>query len=230
MSVLQKNLLFIKMGESNNYRRLFEKELKGHYKKIIYLKGEEILREGFKDEYIYYLETGKVIVTKKDNKGEEYSIGYVMQDEFFGYSSYFELPEIATYKALNGCIIYAVDALFLRKKIEESREFGKLAAIIVMNFVRTQSSRNSMIMLNDSKEVLLSFVHENIKRFGKLEENGDVSVELDVNMGDISKALNLTRETVSRIFSNLKKKGIIETKRKYIRIKDMDGFLKQFRE
>ncbi|KRQ87707.1 cAMP receptor protein [Caloramator mitchellensis] len=230
MSVLQKELLFIKMGESNNYRKLFDKELKGHYKKIIYFKGEDIIKEGYRDEYIYYLDSGKVIIIKKDKKGDEYSIGYVMQDEFFGYSSYFELPEIATYKALNGCIIYAVDAIYLRRKIDESKELRKLAAHIVMNSVRTQGNRNSMLMLNDAKEVLLNFVLENVQKFGRIEANGDVSVEFDVNMGDISKALNLTRETVSRIFSSLKRKGIIETQRKYIRIRDMNGFLKQFRE
>lgn len=117
---MEKNLEMIGV----DYRKILENELKGGLKRIIYFKNEIITREAFKDDYIYFLNTGKVILIKKDIEEREYSVGYVLPGELFALSSYLGMEEIATYKALTSCVVLAVDALYLKKGCNFLRNLG----------------------------------------------------------------------------------------------------------
>ncbi|WDU82552.1 helix-turn-helix domain-containing protein [Caloramator sp. Dgby_cultured_2] len=79
-------------------------------------------------------------------------------------------------------------------------------------------------MLKDSKQIFINFLIEHINIFGR-EEDGKITIDLDINIGEISKILNMSRETVSRMLSDLKGKGIIEGNRKQITIKEYGRLL-----
>ncbi|CCJ32766.1 MULTISPECIES: Crp/Fnr family transcriptional regulator [Caloramator] len=207
-----------------DYRKILENELKGGLKRIIYFKNEIITREAFKDDYIYFLDTGKVILIKKDIEEREYSVGYVLPGELFALSSYLGMEEIATYKALTSCVVLAVDALYLKKRLQFSSELRDLISFLVIKSFRNLNIRQANLMLKDSKQIFINFLIEHINIFGR-EEDGKITIDLDINIGEISKLLNMSRETVSRMLSDLKGKGIIEGNRKQIIIKEYGRLL-----
>lgn len=207
-----------------DYRQILENELKGGLKRIIYFKNEIITREAFKDDYIYFLDSGKVVLIKRDIEGKEYSVGYVLPGELFALSSYLGMDEIATYKALTSCVVFAVDALYLKKKLQFSSQFSELISFLVIKSFRNLNIRQANLMLKNSKQILINFLIEQINLFGR-DEDGKITIDLDMSIGEISKILNMSRETVSRMLSDLKEKGIIEGNRKQIKIKEYNRLL-----
>ncbi|MCX7904302.1 MAG: Crp/Fnr family transcriptional regulator [Caloramator sp.] len=207
-----------------DYTQILEKELKSGLKRIIYIKNEIITREAFKDDYIYFLDSGKVVLIKKDIDGMEYSVGYVLPGELFALSSYLGMEEIATYKALTSCVVFAVDALFLKKRLQLSSDLRDLISFLVIKSFRNLNLRQANLMLKDSKQVVINFLIEQVNLFGK-NEGGKIIIDLDMTIGEISKILNMSRETVSRMLSDLKEKGIIEGNRKQIKINEYDRLL-----
>lgn len=205
----------------NNIENIF----KNKYKKVLYIKGETITNEGMKDEYIYFIERGKVILSRKDVYGKEYSNGYLMPGEFFGLSTCIDMPNETSYKALTNCNIYVIEAQYVKKLLALDDKLKQYANEMLINTIRLLVIRQGNLIIGGCRSSFVSFITEHFYDFGRIDENGDILVTLDVNLVDIALMLNMTRETLSRIVSEMKRDGIIETKRRFIKIMDLKKFI-----
>lgn len=83
---LYKNIISSQINSSKedieHYKRLIEENLSKKFKKILYINGEVILKEGVTDDYVYFIERGKVIITKKDFFERQYCYGYLISGDF----------------------------------------------------------------------------------------------------------------------------------------------------
>lgn len=206
-------------------RKKLEPYLDKKYEKTLYIKGETICNEGMVDDKIYFLERGKVIIIRKDADQNEYSGGYFMPGEFFGFSSIVSAPEEVCLKALTNCCIYFISTSEVRKLIEKYDNLRKLIIDILVDTIRIRTVRQGNMIGGGCRASFVNFILEHIEGFGKIDDEGNVVVNLDVNLIDIAQILNMTRETLSRIISEMKHQGIISTKRRYIKILDMKRFM-----
>ncbi len=205
----------------NNIENIF----KNKYKKVLYIKGETIASEGMQDDSIYFIERGKVILTRKDVYGKEYSNGYLMPGEFFGLSTCIDMPSETNYKALTNCNIYVIEAQFVKSLLALDDELKQYANSMLINTIRFLVIRQGNLIMGGCRSSFVNFITEHFYDFGRVDENGDILVTLDVNLVDIAIMLNMTRETLSRIVSEMKRDGIIETKRRFIKIMDLKKFI-----
>lgn len=205
----------------NNIENIF----KNKYKKVLYIKGETIASEGIMDDYIYFIERGKVILTRKDVYGREYSNGYLMPGEFFGFSTCIDMPNEINYKALTNCNIYAIEAQYAKSLLALDDELKQYTNEMLINAIRLLVIRQGNLIMGGCRSSFVNFIIEHFYDFGRVDDNGDILVTLDVNLVDIAVMLNMTRETLSRIVSEMKKDGIIETKRRFIKIMDLKKFI-----
>jgi len=226
--------LYEKLLESQIVNRLYDVEetrknlehyLDNRYKKTLYIKGETICQEGMVDEKIYFLERGKVIIVRKDADQNEYSGGYFMPGEFFGLSSIVSAPEEACLRALTNCSIYVISTNDVMKLMEKHEDLRQLLINILIDTIRIRTVRQGNMIRGGCRASFVNFILEHIEGFGKLDDEENVVVNLDVNLIDIAQILNMTRETLSRIVSEMKRQGIINTKRRYIKILDMKRFI-----
>jgi CRP-like cAMP-binding protein len=184
-----------------------------------------ITSEGINDDYIYFVERGKVILTRRDVYGKEYSNGYLMPGEFFGVSSFIGMPNEANYRALTNCNIYAIDAQYAKELIKTDNRLMSYANAMLIDTIRHLVIRQGNLIMGGCRTSFVNFIMEHFYDFGRVDDNGDILVTLDVNLVDIAQMLNMTRETLSRIVSEMKKDKIIETKRRFIRIMDLSKFM-----
>lgn len=226
--------LYKKLLESQMTNRLYNMEetrkklehyLDKKYEKALYIKGETICNEGMVADKIYFLERGKVIIVRKDSDQNEYSGGYLMPGEFFGLSSIISAPEEACLKALTNCSIYVISASDVRELIEKQEDLKKLLINILVDTIRIRTVRQGNMIGGGCRTSFVNFILEHIEGFGKLDDEENVVVNLDVNLIEIAQILNMTRETLSRIVSEMKRQGIINTRRRYIKILDMKRFI-----
>lgn len=214
--------------DNNNIDSLkdsIETIFKNKFRKILYIKGEIVTGEGINDEYIYFVERGKVMLTRRDVYGKEYSNGYLMPGEFFGVSTFIGMPNEANYRALTNCNIYAIDAQYAKEIIKMDNRIMNYANALLVDTIRHLVIRQGNLIMGGCRTSFVNFIMEHFYDFGRVDDNGDILVTLDVNLVDIAQMLNMTRETLSRIVSEMKKDKIIETKRRFIRIMDLSKFM-----
>lgn len=205
----------------NNIENIF----KNKYEKTLYMKGETIASEGIKDGYIYFIERGKVILCRKDIYGKEYSNGYLMPGEFFGLSACIDMPNEVNYKTLTNCNIYVIEAPSIKSIMAMNDKLVQYVNGMLINTIRLLVIRQGNMIMGGCRSSFVNFITEHFYDFGRVDDNGDILVTLDVNLIDIAVMLNMTRETLSRIVSEMKRDGIIETKRRFIKIKDLKKFI-----
>jgi CRP-like cAMP-binding protein len=205
-------------------RNEIEKGLIQKSEKILYIKGEVISEEGTCDDKLYFIERGKIIMSRKDASKKEFSCGYLMPGEIFGLSSYIDMPNEVSYKALTNCNIYTLPVNEIRKLSKESEEYRSNFTNLIANMSRFINVRQGSLIMGGCRSSFVQFISEHFYDFGRIDENGDLLVTLDVNLIEIAEILNMTRETLSRIVSEMKKEGIIENKRRFLKIFDLDKF------
>lgn len=222
---LLKSQMVNRLNNMEETKRKLDYYLGKKYEKTLYIKGETICREGWVDDKIYFLERGKVIIVRKDANQNEYSGGYFMPGEFFGLSSIVSAPEEACFRALTNCSIYVICTSAIRELMEKDKESRKLIIDILVNTIRITTVRQGNMIRGGCRASFVNFILEHMEGFGKVDDEDNVIINLDVNLIDIAQMLNMTRETLSRIVSEMKREGIINTKRRYIKILDMKRFI-----
>lgn len=190
-----------------------------------YTKGDMIYEEGTITNYLYYIERGKVQIVKKGMHNKEYYCGYCMAGEFFGFTALMEAPSEYNFKALTNCSIYLIDISNIEKIFEHDHELHKYIKYILVNKIRVLTRRQSNIIAGSCKQVFSNFILEQMYQFGKLDKEGNILISLDISLMEIAEVLNMTRETLSRIISDMKKSNVIESKRRTFTILDLNKFI-----
>lgn len=191
----------------NNYRKTFK-------------KGEIILREGEKTEYMGIVITGSVVVERADLWGNNTVLGVISPGGIFA----------ETYAILNDeplmINVYAnekSEILFLRtneifKTCEKSCNFHDQ---LILNLIRIASFKN----LNLSRKILhtgpktirgklLSFFSEWMKKENSL------SFSIPYNRQQLADYLSVDRSAMSNELSKMQKEGILEFKKNKFKIID----------
>lgn len=191
----------------NNYRKTFK-------------KGEIILREGEKTEYMGIVITGSVVVERADLWGNNTVLGVISPGGIFA----------ETYSILNDeplmINVYAnekSEILFLRtneifKTCEKSCNFHDQ---LILNLIRIASFKN----LNLSRKILhtgpktirgklLSFFSEWVKKENSL------SFSIPYNRQQLADYLSVDRSAMSNELSKMQKEGILEFKKNKFKMID----------
>lgn len=191
----------------NNYRKTFK-------------KGEVILREGEKTEYMGIVITGSVVVERADLWGNNTVLGVISPGGIFA----------ETYAILNDeplmINVYAnekSEILFFRtneifKTCEKSCNFHDQ---LILNLIRIASFKN----LNLSRKILhtgpktirgklLSFFSEWVKKENSL------SFSIPYNRQQLADYLSVDRSAMSNELSKMQKEGILEFKKNKFKIID----------
>lgn len=191
----------------NNYRKTFK-------------KGEVILREGEKTEYMGIVITGSVVVERADLWGNNTVLGVISPGGIFA----------ETYAILNDeplmINVYAnekSEILFLRtneifKTCEKSCNFHDQ---LILNLIRIASFKN----LNLSRKILhtgpktirgklLSFFSEWVKKENSL------SFSIPYDRQQLADYLSVDRSAMSNELSKMQKEGILEFKKNKFKIID----------
>ena len=206
------------------FLRTIDKYIGDKYTKVLYMKDELILKEGTVGDTIYIIDRGKVIYTKKDMNGHEYCCGFLKAGEFFDISSFIEAPVVVNYKALTNCRISQIKVSYIKDSLNKE-EFRELLDIDIVKILRLMMLRQGNIVMGGCRSTFINFMVEYIYEFGKIDADDHIILNLDLNLAEIAVILNMTKETLSRILSEMRKEKIIETKRRYMKILDLARFL-----
>jgi len=173
---------------------------------------------------VYLLKKGKVKISKISSDGREVILAILGPGEVFGELSITgqeKREEIA--EVTEDAIICKVDLPDFESMMEKNPKFNmQVTKLIGFRLKKIQNRLENMIF-KTSEQRVKSFIKETVLELGRdiLGEDNQKVVELRLTQEDISKLTATSRQTVTTVFSDLEKRGVIKYDRRRIFVKDM---------
>lgn len=190
--------------------------------------GAVLYIDGDKAEHLYLLESGQVKVTKTTADGKELTLQVFGQGELVGLAGLFE-SQIAytnTASMIDAGVVSVVPRSALEKLLIANGDYCVefLRWMGVMN--RRMQSKFRDLLLNGKIGALYSTLIRMCNTYGE-ERDGGILINLALTNRDLAQFIGLTRESVNRMLSDLKKLDVIEIlPQGYLLIKDIE-YLKE---
>jgi CRP/FNR family transcriptional regulator len=189
--------------------------------KLVFRKGEFIIRPGESPGHIFYIESGLVKAFNISRYGEENLLIIRKEHEIFPliWALTGQEREII-YQAMTNSIIWRIDRQSYLDYLHSHPSALMPILDMVTEMYRIHSERIINLEYRSVRERLISFLLTMAGRFGEQNEDG-VTIMAPLRHQDIASSINTTRETANRQLSSLEKKGLISTKQFYITLKDV---------
>lgn len=200
--------------------------------KKAYNKGDRIMSEYEVAKGVYFVHSGIVKLTKQDEQGNEIIVCIKKKGEIFAEANLFNQTG-QTYPA-TGSMVQDGEIYFLNTDdLEQELMYSPEMAVQIIRYM-SESLRDMTSILRDI--ALLDVYTKTIKTLERLAEKfganhcNRMHIELPITVQEFSTLVGTSRESVSRVFSRLKKEGIIEIANRKIVIVDWCKFCSHFHQ
>jgi len=197
-------------------------------RKMYFKKGEIIMSEFEKGEGVFFVHSGTVKLTKQDDDGNEMIVCIKKKGDIFAEACLFNSD--TNYPA-TGVMLQDGEVYFLRTEdLEQELMASPEMAVQMIRYMSGQLREMTSIMrdiaLLDVYTKTLKTMERLAGQFGETRKN-KVFIELPLTVQEFASLIGTSRESVSRVFSKLKKDGLIDIKNKKIIILDWCKFCQE---
>ncbi|RTR33068.1 Crp/Fnr family transcriptional regulator [Robertmurraya yapensis] len=195
-------------------------------RKIPFNKGEKIMSEFEIARGVFFVHSGIVKLTKQDDHGNELIVCMKNKGDIFAEACLFNYGE-STYPA-TGTMVKEGEVYFLQTDdLEQEISLNPELAVQMIRYMST-SLRDMTTIMRDI--ALLDVYTKTVRTIERLAEKfganhcNQMYIEIPLTVHEFSTLIGTTRESVSRVFSKLRKDGLIDIKGKQIIITDWCKF------
>lgn len=174
-----------------------------------YKKGTPISFDLNSENRIYMLKTGSVKIGQYTEDSNEILRCVLKRGNIFG-----EMNIINEYGddfaiALNDCIICSMQMEDLKASMRQNQRFSTSIYQLIGKRLRRIENKLENIMFKDAKTRIFDFLEEFAQDFGQ-KKNDILIVNNPLTNSDIASLTFTSRQTVSSVFNDLKREGIID--------------------
>lgn len=199
-------------------------------KKDVYQKGQKIMSEFDVAKGVFFVHSGVVKLTKQEEQGNELIVCIKKKGDIFAEACLFNYGE-TTYPA-SATMIQEGEVYFLsRMALEQVLISAPEMAMQLIRYMGESLQDMTSIMRDIA---LLDVYTKTMKQIARLAEKfganhcNRVHIELPITISEFSTLTGASRESVSRVFSRLKKEGLIQVRGKQIVITDWCKFCSHY--
>lgn len=184
-------------------------------------KKQFVFMEGEKREAVYFIRSGVVKTLRVDENGNEQVINLLQPGEMFPHVGFFdEGPYPSTAEAIQEAHLLVIRVDDFNELLMEYPRIA-IKVMKMMGHQITQLAKRIQEFISD--DVQHRIIHTLLRMAGKsINEDGSASIDMPITNQDLANMVGTSRETINRIFNQLKKDGIIEANRKRIYIPNID--------
>ncbi len=173
-----------------------------------------LFNEGDSEKYFYFLLSGKIKLYKISKSGKEVIVKIISSGEIFAEVSILEMNYPVTAITLENSILLKIDGSSFWKFFEKDRDLNKRFMFLLLQRIKNLLSRLEFVGTESVEKRLYHYLLEISKVKGE-------SFLLPISKGELANLLFTSPETLSRTFSSLSKKGLIELNGKKVKIKKL---------
>jgi len=189
--------------------------------KVMYPKRAVIVAQGEENPNIFYIVRGLVEYTNTGENGSENILEILGPGDMLNLQPVFgHNPSIATFAALSECIIASADKneiqQLMRQNDHLTSELLEEMAFIIGGLNRRFAMGVERSDIRTLRVIqMIAIIHRDVYK-----EKEPINIRL--SQSDLARIIQTTRVTISKILSDLKRKGIIETDYGGISVNDID--------
>ncbi|PFG12667.1 Crp/Fnr family transcriptional regulator [Bacillus sp. es.036] len=190
---------------------------------ISFQKDEPLYMDGMKADRLFLIQSGNVRLNKLTSEGRELTLQICQPGDLIG--------ELALYTgqlnfSANAWAVDKVKATFVKQAhLEETLTSDAILATQFMKFMgenfRKNQSKFRDLLLHGKKGALYSTLIRLSNTYG-VKKNDDILIDIPLTNQELGNFCGLTRESVNRILSELKKANIVSVKQGIITIHNLE--------
>lgn len=203
-----------------------------HTSVITYGEGESIFHQhDDSSESAYTLRKGLIKITKSLPDGRVQIVRVLMAGDLFGFDGLANEPYNHTATALTECEVCRLPLADLAQLRKRSNEVDHSTLSRLIKNLRQTEDMLLELGAKKASEKLATFLlnlsqSDRNPTLHHIDNSNEEWVSLPLSRSEIGSLLGLTIETVSRFFSQWKRKGFIKESKRSIQILDADGLKK----
>lgn len=192
---------------------------------LLFKKGEQVIVEEDVAKGVFFVLSGAVKLTKQDENGNEIIVCIKQQGDIFAEACLFtqkreHYPATAT--MLQEGIVLFLDKEELEKELYECPELAIQMIRYMSDTLREMTSQFRDVVLLDVYTKTIKTLERLGQKFNTSQSRWDIEIPLTVQ--EFASTVGTTRESISRVFSKLKKQEMIDVKSRKIIILDWCKF------
>lgn len=195
--------------------------------KVITLKkGQYLFSEGDDGRFFYIVRKGLVLITKYASSGRELALRLVKAGSVIGELPLYESNRVYLFNAIvqEESELYSIEYAVLEEYLEKKPQLAVALLKVLSRHMRKQHSKFRDLILYGKKGAVYSTLIRLANSYGEETEDGILLSVLLTNQ-ELANYSAMARESLNRIFNDLKKDGIVDYHQGRILIKDI-AFLK----
>jgi CRP/FNR family transcriptional regulator len=190
--------------------------------RLVYDKGEFIIRPGEYPPGVFYIDEGFVRAYHVTKYGEENLLIMRKTHEIFPLIWGVTGQERAViYQAMSPVRVRRVSQQHFKEQLEHNPGIIPSLLELTIEMYRVHSEHLITLGYRSVRERLISFLLTMAGRFGQLEKGHAITINVPLRHQDIASSINASRETTGRELTALERKGYITQHHSIITLKDM---------
>ena len=196
--------------------------------KIIALNaGEYLFHEGDPAKYFFFVRSGQIFITKFVESGRVLSLRLATKGSIVGELPLYEDNPIYIFNAVAQCPaeVYAIEFPTLHSYLEKKPSLAINLLKIISVHMRKQHSKFRDLVLYGKKGAVYSTLIRFANSYGQLVDDG-ILITVPLTNQELANYSATARESLNRMFGELRRKNVIEIRDGLILIRDLN-FLKR---
>lgn len=178
--------------------------------------------QGDPAEYLYVLTSGQVKLLQSNPNGQQVNLRTIQPWQMFGALGAVRSVALypATAQALEDCTALAIKSSFMHEMMESRPYLSFDLMKLMTSYIQEMQARYRELATERVEQRIAHAVLRLASQIGHRIENDTPIIELTLSRQDLAEMTGSTLFTVSRTLSDWDQKGLIETGRERIRIKN----------
>jgi len=182
-------------------------------------EGSFFFLQGDKADHLYILASGQVKLTQSNSNGQQVNLRTIHPWQMFGALGVVRKEAVypATAQALEDSSALAIESGLMKKLLEKSPHISFDLMTLMTSYIQEMQSRYRELATERVEQRVANALIRLAGQMGVKSEN-EPAILLSFSRQDVAEMTGCTLYTVSRLFSEWERQGIIETGRERIKI------------
>lgn len=190
-------------------------------KERIYKKGQIVVSEGNKRDFIYIVKEGKVKLYKSSSDDKSIILDIKGENSVLGSHMLFsDSPNTSTIMTIEDSLICVLRIYDIESIILNNSDLALDIIKHLGNELILSQDKIKSLALDDSYTKILFLLLDLSERYGTSISENSMELDLILTRSEMSDVIGVSRETVSRVLSQLNKEKLINIDEKKIIIKN----------
>jgi len=188
-----------------------------------YKRGEILLRETERADGLYIIKAGYVKVFRESENGREKILAILTGGDVLGEMGMFR-PHLrsASAKALEATVAWFLPHSKFEEFLRKIPAFGLRITEILTERLRDANKQNAQLVNCNSSEKVLYQLFDVAKAHGRPHKKGTI-IHPRLTHHDFASLAGVARETVTKVFNELKEEGLITLEHRRVIVRDLEG-------